>query len=173
MRGRAGRLRDTRVLSILPHGLPNCLLREAEEQGGEQRQGVPVDLGLTQTELAQMVGASRPAVNRVLQTLAARGSKSASTDARSSSRTPSRCVEGPGSELFCTVLPADVWVGLSDNQSGMSHFLLLGLNSRSLSRLRTAERPCLSNGASTAALTSCREPAKLRARYLALAGCKS
>jgi CRP/FNR family transcriptional regulator, cyclic AMP receptor protein len=50
------------------------LLREAEEQGGELRQGVPVDLGLTQTELAQMVGASRPAVNRVLQTLAARGS---------------------------------------------------------------------------------------------------
>jgi CRP-like cAMP-binding protein len=50
------------------------LLREAEEQGGEQRQGVPVDLGLTQTELAQMVGASQPAVNRVLQTLADRGS---------------------------------------------------------------------------------------------------
>jgi CRP/FNR family cyclic AMP-dependent transcriptional regulator len=50
------------------------LLRVAEERGGEQRQGVPVDLGLTQSELAQMVGASRPAVNRVLQTLAARGS---------------------------------------------------------------------------------------------------
>jgi CRP/FNR family transcriptional regulator, cyclic AMP receptor protein len=50
------------------------LLREADVRGGEQRQGVPIDLGLTQTELAQMVGASRPAVNRVLQTLAARGS---------------------------------------------------------------------------------------------------
>ena len=50
------------------------LLREAEERGGEEPQGVPIDLGLTQTELAQMVGASRPAVNRVLQTLAARGS---------------------------------------------------------------------------------------------------
>jgi CRP/FNR family transcriptional regulator, cyclic AMP receptor protein len=50
------------------------LVREAEERSGEQRQGVPVDLGLTQTELAQMVGASRPAVNRVLQSLAARGS---------------------------------------------------------------------------------------------------
>ena len=50
------------------------LLREAEERGDEQRQGVPLDLGLTQTELAQMVGASRPAVNRVLQTMAARGS---------------------------------------------------------------------------------------------------
>lgn len=50
------------------------LVREAEERSGEQRKGVPVDLGLTQTELAQMVGASRPAVNRVLQSLAARGS---------------------------------------------------------------------------------------------------
>jgi len=50
------------------------LLREAERRSGEQRQGALVDLGLTQTELAQMVGASRPAVNRVLQSLAARGS---------------------------------------------------------------------------------------------------
>ena len=50
------------------------LLREAEGLSGEQRQGALVDLGLTQTELAQMVGASRPAVNRVLQSLAARGS---------------------------------------------------------------------------------------------------
>jgi CRP/FNR family cyclic AMP-dependent transcriptional regulator len=50
------------------------LLREAEGRSGEQRQGPLVDLGLTQTELAQMVGASRPAVNRVLQSLAARGS---------------------------------------------------------------------------------------------------
>jgi CRP/FNR family cyclic AMP-dependent transcriptional regulator len=49
------------------------LLREAEGRSGEQRQGALVDLGLTQTELAQMVGASRPAVNRVLQGLAARG----------------------------------------------------------------------------------------------------
>jgi CRP/FNR family transcriptional regulator, cyclic AMP receptor protein len=50
------------------------LLREAEGRSREQRQGALVDLGLTQTELAQMVGASRPAVNRVLQSLAARGS---------------------------------------------------------------------------------------------------
>ena len=50
------------------------LLREAEGRSGEQRQGGLVDLGLTQTELAQMVGASRPAVNRVLQSLVARGS---------------------------------------------------------------------------------------------------
>jgi CRP/FNR family transcriptional regulator, cyclic AMP receptor protein len=50
------------------------LVREAEGRSGEQRQGALVDLGLTQTELAQMVGASRPAVNRVLQSLSARGS---------------------------------------------------------------------------------------------------
>ena len=50
------------------------LLRESEGRSGEQRPGALVDLGLTQTELAQMVGASRPAVNRVLQSLAARGS---------------------------------------------------------------------------------------------------
>ena len=49
------------------------LLREAERRSGEQQQGALVDLGLTQTELAQMVGASRPAVNRVMQSLAARG----------------------------------------------------------------------------------------------------
>jgi CRP/FNR family transcriptional regulator, cyclic AMP receptor protein len=54
------------------------LLREAEGRSGEQRQVALVDLGLTQTELAQMVGASRPAVNRVLQSLAARGSISIS-----------------------------------------------------------------------------------------------
>jgi CRP/FNR family cyclic AMP-dependent transcriptional regulator len=49
------------------------LLREAERQSAVQGQGAVVDLGLTQTELAQMVGASRPAVNRVLQSLVARG----------------------------------------------------------------------------------------------------
>jgi CRP/FNR family transcriptional regulator, cyclic AMP receptor protein len=49
------------------------LLREAERQSGVQGQGAFLDLGLTQTELAQMVGASRPAVNRVLQSLVARG----------------------------------------------------------------------------------------------------
>jgi CRP/FNR family transcriptional regulator, cyclic AMP receptor protein len=54
--------------------IAKLLLRVTEERSGEQRQGVPVDLGVTQMELAQMVGASRPAVNRVLQTLAARGS---------------------------------------------------------------------------------------------------
>lgn len=35
--------------------------------------GVVLDSGLTQTDLAGMIGASRPAVNRALQSLAARG----------------------------------------------------------------------------------------------------
>jgi len=62
------------VLLDLVARVAKLLLREAEGRSGEQRQGALVDLGLTQTELAQMVGASRPAVNRVLQSLAARGS---------------------------------------------------------------------------------------------------
>jgi len=32
-----------------------------------------LDLNLTQTDLAQMVGGTRPAVNRILQTLVSRG----------------------------------------------------------------------------------------------------
>ncbi len=35
--------------------------------------GIVLDSGLTQTDLARMIGASRPAVNRALQSLAARG----------------------------------------------------------------------------------------------------
>jgi CRP/FNR family transcriptional regulator, cyclic AMP receptor protein len=62
------------VFLDLPARVAKLLLREAEARSGEQRQGAVVDLGLNQTELAQMVGASRPAVNRVLQSLAARGS---------------------------------------------------------------------------------------------------
>jgi CRP-like cAMP-binding protein len=34
---------------------------------------VVLDMGLSQTDLAAMVGATRPAVNRALQVLAARG----------------------------------------------------------------------------------------------------
>jgi CRP/FNR family transcriptional regulator, cyclic AMP receptor protein len=54
------------------------LLQKAEGQEGGQPEGALVDMGLTQTELAQMLGASRPAVNRVLQSFAARGSISLS-----------------------------------------------------------------------------------------------
>ncbi|WP_344805406.1 Crp/Fnr family transcriptional regulator [Microlunatus ginsengisoli] len=46
------------------------LLAQDGEHAGDNR---GLHLGLTQTELAQMVGGSRPAVNRVLQDLVARG----------------------------------------------------------------------------------------------------
>jgi CRP/FNR family transcriptional regulator, cyclic AMP receptor protein len=39
----------------------------------DQAHGVVLDSGLTQTDLARMIGASRPAVNRALQSLATRG----------------------------------------------------------------------------------------------------
>ncbi|BAK38119.1 Crp family transcriptional regulator [Microlunatus phosphovorus NM-1] len=49
------------------------LVQTAERQPGRAASRLSVDLHLTQTELAQMVGASRPAVNRVLQSLVGRG----------------------------------------------------------------------------------------------------
>lgn len=50
------------------------LVQQADQQlSGGSADGVTVDLPLTQTELAQLLGASRPAVNRVLQGLASRG----------------------------------------------------------------------------------------------------
>ena len=49
------------------------LVQRAEHQPGRPATRLSVDLHLTQTELAQMVGASRPAVNRVLQGLVGRG----------------------------------------------------------------------------------------------------
>ena len=49
------------------------LVQRAEQQPGRPATRLSVDLQLTQTELAQMVGASRPAVNRVLQSLVGRG----------------------------------------------------------------------------------------------------
>lgn len=49
------------------------LVQRAENQSAEPSRRLAVDLHLTQTELAQMVGASRPAVNRVLQSLVGRG----------------------------------------------------------------------------------------------------
>jgi CRP/FNR family transcriptional regulator, cyclic AMP receptor protein len=54
--------------------LAKLLLRLAEERvacGEADR--IVLDLGLTQTELAAMIGGSRPAVNRILQGLASRG----------------------------------------------------------------------------------------------------
>ena len=52
--------------------LAKLLLRLAEAHGDREGPAV-VDLGLSQSDLASMVGATRPAVNRVLQSMAARG----------------------------------------------------------------------------------------------------
>lgn len=51
--------------------LAKLLLQLSEMRGHVH--GVVLDSGLTQTDLAAMIGASRPAVNRALQSLAARG----------------------------------------------------------------------------------------------------
>jgi CRP/FNR family transcriptional regulator, cyclic AMP receptor protein len=51
--------------------LAKRLLQLAEKHG--QAEGAVLDRGLTQSDLASMIGASRPAVNRALQALAARG----------------------------------------------------------------------------------------------------
>lgn len=54
--------------------IAKLLLRLSEEHGHWDDDGsLILDLRLSQTDLAQMVGASRPAVNRVLQSLATRG----------------------------------------------------------------------------------------------------
>ena len=53
--------------------IAKLLVQRAERQSDDPTHRLAVDLHLTQTELAQMVGASRPAVNRVLQGLVARG----------------------------------------------------------------------------------------------------
>ena len=53
--------------------IAKLLVQRAERQSDDPSRRLAVDLQLTQTELAQMVGASRPAVNRVLQGLVGRG----------------------------------------------------------------------------------------------------
>jgi len=53
--------------------IAKLLIQRAERQSDDPSRRLAVDLHLTQTELAQMVGASRPAVNRVLQGLVGRG----------------------------------------------------------------------------------------------------
>jgi CRP-like cAMP-binding protein len=60
------------VFLDLSERLAKLLLRLAEE-GGHAGDPVVLDLGLTQSDLAGMIGGSRPAVNRALQSLAARG----------------------------------------------------------------------------------------------------
>lgn len=53
--------------------MAKLLLRLADEHGHWTDGATVLDLRLNQTDLAQMVGASRPAVNRILQSFAARG----------------------------------------------------------------------------------------------------
>lgn len=53
--------------------MAKLLLRLADEHGRWVDGVTILDLRLSQTDLAQMVGASRPAVNRILQSFAARG----------------------------------------------------------------------------------------------------
>ena len=53
--------------------IAKLLVQRAERESQTPGRRLAVDLHLTQTELAQMVGASRPAVNRVLQSLVGRG----------------------------------------------------------------------------------------------------
>ena len=59
------------VFLDLPGRLAKPLLQLAGQHGGAGRS--VLDRGLTQSDLAAMIGASRPAVNRALQSLAARG----------------------------------------------------------------------------------------------------
>jgi CRP-like cAMP-binding protein len=59
------------VFLDLPGRLAKLLLQLAGQHGGAGRS--VLDRGLTQSDLAAMIGASRPAVNRALQSLAARG----------------------------------------------------------------------------------------------------
>ena len=59
------------VFLDLPGRLAKLLLQLAGQHGAAG--GAVLDRGLTQSDLAAMIGASRPAVNRALQSLAARG----------------------------------------------------------------------------------------------------
>jgi len=53
--------------------MAKLLLRLSDEHGRWEDGTTILDLRLSQTDLAQMVGASRPAVNRILQSFAGRG----------------------------------------------------------------------------------------------------
>jgi CRP-like cAMP-binding protein len=53
--------------------LAKCLDRLAEEKGTAEADGIRLDLTLTQSDLAGMVGASRPSVNQALASFARRG----------------------------------------------------------------------------------------------------
>ncbi len=54
-------------------GWPSAWMRLAEEQGTAEPDGIRLDLTLTQSDLAGMVGASRPSVNQALASFGRRG----------------------------------------------------------------------------------------------------
>lgn len=66
---------QTGELAFLDLGmrLARLLLRLAEDQIVATGKPLVLDVGLTQSEIGTMIGASRPAVNRALQVLAAQG----------------------------------------------------------------------------------------------------
>jgi CRP-like cAMP-binding protein len=66
---------QTGELAFLDLGmrLARLLLRLAEDEIFSAGQPVVLDVGLTQSEIGTMIGASRPAVNRALQLLASQG----------------------------------------------------------------------------------------------------
>jgi CRP/FNR family cyclic AMP-dependent transcriptional regulator len=61
------------VVLDLPGRLAKCLDRLATTTGVATPEGVRVDLSLTQSDLAGLVGASRPSVNQALQSFVRRG----------------------------------------------------------------------------------------------------
>jgi CRP-like cAMP-binding protein len=70
---RTSRALEDSLSADLPTRLSRRLRDLAEAHGVLAPEGVRIDVPLTQTELARMVGASREAVNRTLGGLAARG----------------------------------------------------------------------------------------------------
>lgn len=61
------------VFLDLPGRVAKLLLEAAEEKGEPGDDGIAVDLGVSQTDLAAMVGGSRPSVNQILRQFEERG----------------------------------------------------------------------------------------------------
>jgi CRP/FNR family transcriptional regulator, cyclic AMP receptor protein len=61
------------VFLDLPGRVAKLLLAMAEEKGGEETENIDLDLHVTQTDLADMVGGSRQSVNQILHSFERRG----------------------------------------------------------------------------------------------------
>lgn len=61
------------VFLDLPGRVAKFLVRMADDRGVPEGDAVVLDLQVTQGDLARLVGGSRPAVNRILQSFASRG----------------------------------------------------------------------------------------------------